>query len=245
MDHAGDGWLALLSGVTSKARAFVAVCRKSLMERTGPMDSADVAASIEECAKHQKRRLVDQFVQSQLAVNYEYLLKNGKAELPERHFDEVMTQVRSIDLGCDVILAGFVGHMPVLFTVWRDGSVNREETFAVVGTGWSVAQTALFRRNYRGSLPIGEAAYYIYEAKKLSEISSGVGPGTNMCIVKKGIPGYARYKHVDVFAMADLDSQYKRFGIQEFDKRVSPTRIGSGLSFTEDRSDPQSTTAGQ
>lgn len=245
MDHAGDGWIALISGSVPKARDFVAVCRKAMMERTDSMDSADIALVIRECASRQKLTLADQYVQSQLAFSYDYLLAHGKEQLPKRDFDEVIYNVRSINLGCDIVLAGFVGSMPVLFTVWNDGTVNKEEAFAVVGSGCLVAQAALFRRQYRLALQIEEAAYYLYEAKKMSEIGSGIGPGTSMSVLKKGRPGYVRYKHVDGFTMAELEQQYKACGIQEYRPAVHGRIQGTGFSFTEDQSNPQSTTDGQ
>lgn len=174
MDHAGDGWFAMIAGITAKGRDLVAVCRRALMDRTHLMDSADIVSKVLECAHVQKRILAENYIRSQLGESYDWLLEQGHLKLPENHFSELLTGVRSITLGCQILLAGFVSeNHPLLLTIDSDGTVYREESFAVIGTGGATAQASLFRRKYRGFMPIDEAAYYIYEAKKFSEVAPG------------------------------------------------------------------------
>jgi 20S proteasome alpha/beta subunit len=243
LDHAGDGWIATFSGSPARARDLVAVFRKAIMDRTDTMDSADLVREFSECAHRQKRTLVENYVQSQVAISYDYLLEKGRSRFPERHFDELMSGVRAIDLGCEVILSGFVGKDPRLFTITREGSVYREESFAATGSGGTVAGASLYRRRYRGHLPIAEAAYYIYEAKKLSEVASGVGQNTDMLVLKKSEkPGFTKWNTVSGFYIAHLESEYKEFGPRDY-KAAAWDDILPGLSFREDQSNPQSTKA--
>lgn len=242
MDHAGDGWAALIAGSPARARDLVAVCRNALGSRTHLMGSAEYVSEISACASKQKRTLVEAYVQSQLGVSYEYFLEYGQVRLPERHFDEIMTGVRSIDLGCDVILAGFIGDDPFLLSIDRYGMVYREESFAAIGSGASNAQASLFRRAYRGYMPLDEAAYYIYEAKKFSEVSPGVGPSTTMAVIGKSpqSSGFSRWKHADPFCMARLENEYKQFGPQPYIASGWPEGFGS-LAITEGQSTPELT----
>lgn len=245
-DHAGGGWWALLAGDTAKARDLAAVCRRSIASRTEEItDSADFVKQITECAQAQKRTLVENFVQSQLAVNYDYLLKHGASQLPERQFDDLVSGVRSIDLGCQLILVGFLSGNPFMFTIDRNATVYREESFAVIGAGGPVAQSSLFRRAYRGYMPINEAAYYIYEAKRLSEVAPGVGSRTDMAVIGDvDRPGFSKWMTVDPFYMARLDSEYKRFGPQEY--KSEPWQWPTvGLWFKEDQPSPELTTDDQ
>jgi Proteasome subunit len=239
LDHAGDGWFALIAGNTARARDLVAVCRRSVMDRTHLMDSAEFVSEISECAHKQKRVLANDYVQSQLAMSYEYFLEHGRSRLPDRHFDEITAGVRSIDLGCDVILAGFIDRNPFLFTIDRTGSVYREESFACIGSGAAVAQASLFRRRYRGYMPIEEAAYYIYEAKKFSEVAPGVGQSTDMAVMASSPkPGFSRWQMVSPFYMARLESEYKQFGPQAYVGEAFPALL-PGLSFKEAQSTPE------
>lgn len=222
------------------------MCRRSIAGGVDAVkDSAEFVQQITECAHTQKRTLANNFIQSQLAVSYEYLLEHGISQLPERQFDDLVSGVRSIDLGCQVILVGFISGNPFIFTIEANGTVCREESFAVIGSGGAVAQSSLFRRGYRGYMPIGEAAYYIYEAKKFSEVAPGVGPRTDMAVVgRSDRPGYSKWMMVDPFYMERLDSEYKRFGPQEY--RPEPWRWPmAALWFKEDQPNPQPTTDDQ
>jgi hypothetical protein len=242
LDHAGDGFLAMIAGNTARARDLAAVCHKALMDRTHTMDSADFVAEISKCANAQKRVLADNYVHSQLGVSYDYLLEYGRSRFPQHHFDEIISGVRLIDLACQLILAGFIGGNPFLFTIDRDCAIYRDESFAVIGSGTPVAQASLFRRGYRGYMPIEEAAYYIFEAKKFSEVSPGVGSRTDMAVVKKSKKtGFTNWQAVSPFYMTRLENEHKQFGLRDY--APSPwSEAFPGLSFTEDQSTPESTT---
>jgi hypothetical protein len=209
------------------------------------MDSAEFEQEITRCAHTQKRTLVENYVQSQLAIDYDYFLRHGREQFPEHDFEEVTAAIRAIDLGCQVILAGFLSKKPFLFTIEANGTVFREESFAVIGSGAPGAQASLFRRGYRGYMGPLEAAYYIYEAKKFSEIAPGVGPNTDMAMAAPSLrQGFARWKHVSALYLQRLEEDYKKFGPQRYQPSNWPELL-PGLEFPEEQSDPESTTHDQ
>jgi hypothetical protein len=250
-DHAGDGWMAMLSGTVAKARSLAGACRKILMDRTDDMGTADIEAELTKVAHLQRRVLVENYIQSQLSIDYDYFLQHGHEQLPEVQYVDLAYAIRSIDLGCSLIIAGFVKVGPVIFTIGQDGSVSRMEAFAAIGCGALAAEESLYRREYQGHLPISQAAYYLYEAKRMSEVSGDVGKSTNIGIFGKSRPGFIRWKMLDPIATAMLDGQYKRFGPQEYDGNQIqwvglPFRIKEyqpALEATTD--DPQSPPASQ
>jgi hypothetical protein len=241
LDHAGDGWLAMIAGNVARARDLAGVCRKALMDKTDAMDSVDMVKLLTDCAHLQKRVLVDNYVRSQLAVGYDYFLEHGRNQFSQADFDQIITTIRSIDLGCEMILAGFIGKAGFLFTIMPDCSVHRQESFAVIGSGGSVAQAALFQRKYQRTLDIQEAIYYAYEAKRLSEVAPGVGPETTVAVAKKGtLPGYSKFEMVNVFYMSRLESQYRKLALQDYIS-CQMESIFPVLPFRESQSDQQST----
>lgn len=57
--------------------------------------------------------------------------------------------------------------------------------YAACGSGEPIAKAWLTAVGYTPTLPISQAAYFVFEAKKVSENALGVGKGTDMFIVRK------------------------------------------------------------
>jgi hypothetical protein len=90
-------------------------------------------------------------------------------------------------------------------------------------------------------MSIQEAVYYIYEAKKMSEVSPGVGPLTDMAVTwKSDRPGYGKIKMIGPFYMTRLENEYKRFGPQPYEPSGWPSIIEEFP--TTDQLSPPSTT---
>jgi len=243
-DHAGDGWMALIAGDTARVRDLAGVFREAMAEKTEKMTAHQISNLLTACAHQQKKNLAEHFVQSQLAVSYDYLLKNGKVKLPPEEFSQLIASVRLIDLGCELILSGFVEENPVLFKVQRDGSVNRMDAFAVIGAGEAVAEASLFRRKCVGTMSVEEVAYYVYEAKRMSEVASSVGPATSLAVMRRSGPGFSQFRMIDDFTMATLDAHYKQIGPQEY-KPYATLLVPFGFSLPEGRPDLRQTKADQ
>lgn len=91
---------------------------------------------------------------------------------------------------CHLIVTGFVGGKPVIAVIQdnekRRLSVRLAESFAVIGSGSTIATVILNCRQYHWSNFAENAVYMVYEAKRWSEQSSGVGPYTVVLIHSPG-----------------------------------------------------------
>lgn len=187
--HAGDGWLALIAGNISTARDFINTYRFAMGGKTKGLNDAQIDAKIRACARSQRRRMINSHVYSRLGVTYSYFLKHGAQAFPEDVFRQVAYDIQNPQtfehLACELILAGFNndGH-PYLYKVHSDGTASIAEAFACVGTGATIASAALFQRKYVAQVDSKQALYYMYEAKRLSEVAPGVGHETKMWITR-------------------------------------------------------------
>ena len=249
-DHVGDGWMALLAGTVSKARSLAGMCRKILSDHAGEADSNTVSNLLRKAAQLQRCKLVDDYVHSQLALSYQYFLKHGKEQLPDSVFSEVVFNVRTIQLDCSLIVAGFVRQpdqmIPTLFTIETTGEVRKNEAFSVIGCGQSVAESWLFRKLYKSDLDIAQAAYMLFEAKRLSEVSGDVGPSTDMGVLRPSpTVGYIGWKSISPVTKARFERRFKELHERDYEPLVLSSQELAGLRFKEGQADPQSTITDQ
>ncbi|MEO8129174.1 MAG: hypothetical protein ABJF23_33630 [Bryobacteraceae bacterium] len=231
VDMVGNGWMAMIAGNAGKARQLVANYRTTLNSEGLTIDHANIHDHLSMAPRLQRRKLVEDYIQSKLSISYETFLSDGKSILPEELHRQILWDVQAITLDCEIVLAGFIGTAPYVFSVWRDGSVSQAEAFVAVGSGATVAQAALFQRGFDGSLDIMEALYYIYEAKRLSEVAPGVGQTTGMFVMlpSRRVGGDSAIFGISLGAFESLNAQYRRFGLKAF----KPT-IGFGDLIPED-----------
>jgi len=162
--------------------------------------------------REQQNADADNYVYSQIGMSLDDMLSPSRA-IPEQTKNEILRDIRTMQVGCDLILAGFVRDEPRLYTV-LNGSVDEAEGVVAIGCGYAAALASLCKRNYQPEMDIEEALYYIYEAKKASEGIAGVGDGTSVWVVASP---YRTSQHAMPLSNFDfLDEQHKRFGLQPF-----------------------------
>ena len=231
---AGGGWCALIAGEMGKAKQLITACHACL-DAPSFMDEPDtIFDELKKCAQQQRRVLVNDFVESKLSISYEEFLAIGSERLPEDVYRQLLWDIQTLTLGCEIILAGFVDQVPYLFLIDNSGIVTERAGFAAIGAGAVVAEGALFQRRYATWLLGGEAMYYVYEAKRLSEIAPGVGIKTAMAVVQPGADGPTML-HIGDGGVRFLEKQYAKFGLKRYEipKRV-PGRAfwyGNGAVF--------------
>ena len=86
----------------------------------------------------------------------------------------------------ELIIAGFVDGDPlILYVNMENGkwTVALESEFKAAGSGMHVANIFLTQRQCGSQKQVGETLYSIFEAKRHSEVVSGVGPGTLLAFI--------------------------------------------------------------
>jgi hypothetical protein len=206
---AGGGFFAMIAGPISSARDLLRVIRTRFDQRPDPSQD-NIADELRHSATAQKQKMAEHFIRTKFAVDYKDLL-TGQLELPPELYHQALFDLGQLSLGSDVIVAGFVGGVPHIYTLRQDCHVEEAEAFACIGSGEYIAHGALFQRKFRWGLDIEEAMYYVYEAKRLSEVAPGVGRSTHLRIVEPD--GVLPLSQQELLA---LENQYQRFGLQPF-----------------------------
>lgn len=220
----GANWLALVSGDVGKAAQLLDVLRARLDSPSLEVGRSTIHADLQECAFLQRKKLSDELVQTKLSVSFDHFIERGIRELPEDIHRQMLWDLQGVSLACELILVGFIPistrkgtllSLPRIFVVSRDGVVTQKESFAITGSGWAVAESALFQRGYKDSFSMFEALYSIYEAKRFSEIAPDVGYTTNIIIVQEGSAGSSiRIGRVDAVGVEYLEKHFQICGLQ-------------------------------
>ena len=125
-----------------------------------------------------------------------------------RHNGRLHGDMKSRKRMFKLILIGIVSGVLEIFSI-VDGDVFECKQVAVAGTGYAVAEAALYwRMDHDSPRTLEQTIYAVYEAKKLSEMSPYVGQKSIMGVLTATENGVA-YAAVDTKSM---ERKFKRFG---------------------------------
>lgn len=115
--------------------------------------------------------------------------REGSSLLP--NFLEIQSRLAAYELSVEILVAGFDRRFLPPAKIFTMSSENRGVPircdipgFAAIGSGAIAAEYMMFFRDVSQKLPIRAAVYYVLEAKYFSEHASGVGPGTDMLVLR-------------------------------------------------------------
>jgi len=131
------------------------------------------------------------------------------------HPHELRGEVAAYTLDTRVIIAGVGNAGARLYRIDRKAFKKPvdEPGFAAIGAGEELAMHNLFARSLAiKNMGIGEAAYYVYEAKKMAERHRGVGDATDMVIIRDSIVT------VTIEQMEELNSVYQNLKARDLTK---------------------------
>ena len=254
-----SGWIALAAGDVSSSTQLVTALRAWFRSPDFSVEEDTILDQIQRCVFAHRRKLSNDLTQRKLSISFDEFMQNGIRQLPEDIHRQVLWDLQGLTIDCEIILVGFVpmtslvetnGLMPRLFTINADGKVVRKESFAVVGSGWAVAECSLFQRGYSENFSAFESFYSIYEAKRLSEMAPGVGWMTSMMAIQQSKDGSFKIGRVEESGMAFLEKHLPKCGPQPI-RQFAPSPqdflsqdFGAPISLLE-KQDSQLTKADQ
>lgn len=180
-------WSIGISGTVSNATDVFDAAR----HRLSKMETADaygVQCAVEDGYSDARLHLAER----RFLANRGWTLKEfkdcGAAKLPPATYANIDASIAFLDFNTDLIVAGFDDSSANILSVTNPGvCVDHSKIgFWAVGSGATAAQVTLFTRNYSWKSTPEEAAYYLLEAKIAAERASGVGPTTDIFLVRKG-----------------------------------------------------------
>jgi hypothetical protein len=116
----------------------------------------------------------------------EEFLRIGKSSLPEAEFADISDAIRRINLGAEVIVAGFHGNEAVIVRIDAFGETHWEDTYSVIGTGSDIALAFLCQNDYDEDMTVPECLFRVYEAKAAAEKNRTVGDLTSFEVIVQG-----------------------------------------------------------
>lgn len=159
----------------------------------------------------QRENTLEQYLRLKWSIGYQDYLAGALRNLPPDEQSKVAADLGKIDFQCQLIIAVILRDKWELFAVDDQGNVIAADHFAVIGSGIWLAHAALCQREYDRWLRLPTAAYYIYEAKKLAQAETSVGPLTYMMALRTSGEPLMLYSSE---TMKWFDNRYHDFGLQ-------------------------------
>lgn len=110
----------------------------------------------------------------------------GKQVLPQSEYSILSREIERLNLGADVVIAGFHGAEPIIVRLDCLGETHWEDNYSVVGTGTDIALAFLCQNSYDDDMPLHECLFRVFEAKAAAQRNRTVGPVTAFEILING-----------------------------------------------------------
>ena len=175
-----DNWGILLEGDTLKADRLLNLFSSEFHNKAiGPVQAVP---SIMEVVAVFKRELVNEYVQTTLAMSYDDFRKDRQA-IPANLDEQIFAAITRIEIGCELILFNVDYKSPYVFRMDPDGTVTQVRNFCAIGTGAPNAEAWLHYRQQIRFDTLEKTVASVYEAKKFAEHAPGVGKLSRILIV--------------------------------------------------------------
>lgn len=195
MSRFTDKWAVLFAGKVANAREVINAYATSLSGTE--LTDANIYDELRHPAQSHKLMLCEHHVQMKLGMSYAEFVEGGKECLSESMFQETETEIKNLNMGCDLIACGFMpsdertDHLNTsrIFTIEECGEVSQHDNFATVGSGGVIAESVFFQRTLTRFAPLERTMYVVYEAMKLATKAPGVGGTVNMAVLEPSATG--------------------------------------------------------
>jgi 20S proteasome alpha/beta subunit len=164
-------WLALLAGNLPHAKELVTYYQDHLANEPESSEVSETISQFRIPPQNMKKARIKQHLQMKWGMSYDDFTTKGNHAIPQDLYQATWREIESIQLQCELILAGFIGTRAHLFSYDDQFDVVHCEHFATIGSGSWIAKAVLFQRGCHGQMSLEEVVYYVYEAKRLSEIA--------------------------------------------------------------------------
>jgi hypothetical protein len=131
----------------------------------------------------------------------------GQRQMPPQIYMSVLQQLGSLDLGCDLLLAGFIGDKARMASISSPGMLRWVDgmEFYAIGSGAQHAITSILLAGYSTCWDESRAVAEVYAAKRNAERAPGVGNVTDLKVIKP-----ASTRTVDAATMTRLDAWFSK-----------------------------------
>ena len=169
-----DRWMCLKAGDTSDIEFLVREIKSRF--RNNDVDETNMKALLDDAVHARLGALRDQLTKRLYSMSYGEFWNTGRDKLLPDDFRAAMHDVRQVDLGAEVIVAGFSEGAPQICRVRRSGEVTVHENYCCIGEGEVLAAATLNARNQNSDRALMETIYCVHEAKNAASRVNSVSP---------------------------------------------------------------------
>ncbi len=196
--------LALTAGAATIHQPIIQAVQTEIRE-TKP-NIADVVIKMKDYYQNCRRSYMSDIIFSRRGLTLEDFYRNQRT-LHESTILELNNEMDEFDLGLDVIVIGVDrGSEAHIYQISNPGVAIPQDAlgFVCTGTGQRHADVVFAYRKYAPSFPLKRAIYIAFEAKKKAEMAGGVGPTTDIAIIKSN----GLYKMLPQTVITELEKIY-------------------------------------
>jgi hypothetical protein len=152
-------------------------------ENTHDVDTIETSA-LDTYNVIRRRHITSQYLTAIGYNNFEEFMQNGLSQLGPDIFSRYIAHIENFDFQLDLIICGFEGIVPYIFTVEPPGILKDRgvEGIAVIGSGSLMARAVLHRKNNFTDLQ--STIYRLLDAKFSAETAAGVGRSTSIITLR-------------------------------------------------------------
>lgn len=184
-----DRLAVLLAGSRTSADQLYLTIMEAIQENVDFSDEMKITRfiqTVKRAAQKRKRELMEEHVSLTLGMSLDEFTNKSKNVLLETHYLDVWSELKSINLSAELILAALSEEEAIILRVTPFGDVLWENHFSTIGTGGPIAEAFLVQKNYDDLMEVEECVYRVFEAKVASEKNRDVGPTTYLEVLTGG-----------------------------------------------------------
>lgn len=156
---------------------------RQLAHLTNPELDDEILVAVKKALYARKNDYAENFTRARFAMSYEEFIDKGREKLPQDIFTQSLLQIRDLRLSCEFIIAGMISNIPLIIQTTQDFDAYIAGPYAAIGSGSYLATAALLHQNYDNIMPLRQAVYCVYEAKKYAERVRSVGEKTIISVL--------------------------------------------------------------
>jgi len=136
--------------------------------------------------KKYRLAIINRILLESLGLNLEIFNSNPQ-NFPVQLQQTVYNELQEFDLGVEFIVCGFDNGEPKIYLVSKRGIYTTAHSigYSAIGIGEKHVTNFFIVHQFNIDKSLKEAIYFAFQAKKSSEIASGVGNLTDICVLKK------------------------------------------------------------
>jgi hypothetical protein len=217
-----EGFPVLIAGSVSRATELSEQISQILYETAREIGEEYVIPNwpkvLTDAVTRQKKRIANEITSGRYGIAYEEFLKIGNSHLPEGMFRDTLADIARTSLECDLLVLGFAQSDLCMFKVDSFGRVEACMNFCAIGSGYYIAEAALFQRSQSTNNALGKTLYSVYESMRMGARAPGVGEKFRIVLAKWeywGKPtneGNISLSEIKDEYMAHLGTLFKKYG---------------------------------